>query len=142
MHYKTQIGLWIPFETTLFEWHVKLNDKIAEFNRQAEHINVVNLDSIWTWNLGENMDSDLKYAAIAAAIGVAYCSTFLGSFSPIHCRFILALVGVFLVIVGSLAGFGICLASGWYLTDLSNLIPVLMCAIGIDDMFVICNAVD
>ena len=133
--------MWVPF-LTILKWHDKLNEKIFEFDRQAEHINVAILDSLWTWKLFENMESDLRYAAIAAAIGVTYCATFLGSFSPIHCRFILALVGVFLVIIGSLAGFGICLASGWYLTDLSNLIPVLMCAIGIDDMFVICNAVD
>ena len=40
------------------------------------------------------------------------------------------------------AGFGICYLYDWKGTELTNIIPVLVLGIGVDDMFVICNALD
>ena len=67
---------------------------------------------------------------------------FLGSFSPIHCRFTVALVGTFCIILAVLAGYGFCFLFGWKMTEMTNTIIILILGIGVDDMFVICNAVD
>lgn len=71
-----------------------------------------------------------------------YCSIFLGTCSPTHCRVLVALAGVGCVLLSVGAGFGICYLSDWKSTEMSNVIPVLMLGIGVDDMFVICNAID
>ena len=82
------------------------------------------------------------YAAMAMGLIVIYCSLFVGSFSPIHCRLVVALTGIFCVLTATMSGFGICLIYNWKMTELSNMVPVLMIGIGVDDMFVICNALD
>ena len=85
---------------------------------------------------------DIMYAAIAIVLIVVYASAFLGSCSPIHCRVTVAMTGVFCVLLSCIAGFGICFIYNWKMTELTNTMPVLILGIGVDDMFVICNAID
>ena len=40
------------------------------------------------------------------------------------------------------AGFGVCFLYDWKGTEMSGVIPILILGIGVDDMFVICNAID
>lgn len=79
---------------------------------------------------------------MAVLLIVLYCSVFLGSCSPIHCRLVTALAGVMCVLLACASGFGICYIYGWKGTELISVVPVLMLGIGVDDMFVICNAID
>ena len=71
-----------------------------------------------------------------------YCTLLLGSCSPIHCRFIVALAGVGCVLLSVAAGFGVCFLYDWKGTEMSGVIPILILGVGVDDMFVICNAID
>ena len=80
--------------------------------------------------------------AITILVVVAYLICTLGSFSPLHCRIVLAFCGIICVLVAVASGYGICFSYGWKLSELSQLLPPMMLAIGVDDMFVICNAID
>lgn len=96
----------------------------------------------WFAEVIATLVGDIIYGAIAVAFIVFYCSAFLGSCSPIHCRLIVALTGVLCVLLACASGFGICYIYGWKGTELISVLPVLILGIGVDDMFVICNAID
>ena len=66
----------------------------------------------------------------------------IGSYSPIHCRLVLTLIGILSVLLSIGAGFGFCFAAGWKVTEANEAIPIIMLGIGVDDIFVICNAID
>lgn len=85
---------------------------------------------------------DIIYGAIAVTLIVIYCSMFLGSCSPMHCRFLTAITGVLCVLLACASGYGICYIYDWKGTELVSVLPVLILGIGVDDMFVICNAID
>ena len=96
----------------------------------------------WFQEVIDSLLGDIKYAAAAVTMIVIYCSLFVGSFSPLHCRLVVALTGVTCVLLACMSGFGICLIYNWKMTELSNMVPVLMLGIGVDDMFVVCNSLD
>ena len=123
-------------------WDRELTRVVLEFSAQAKHIEVKILPFFWFNEVLDQLLGDTTYAIIAVSLIVIYCAVFLGSFSPIHCRLVVALTGVMTVLLACLSGFGICLLYGWKITELNNVLPVLMLGIGVDDMFVICNAVD
>ena len=66
----------------------------------------------------------------------------LGSCSPIHCRASATLVGVISVMLSVFAGQGMCYLIGFKFSEVHETLPILMLGIGVDDMFVICNALD
>ena len=71
-----------------------------------------------------------------------YTIIFLGSCSPIHCRVTVAFGGLLCVMISYVAGFGYCFEAGLKVAGVHNLMPFLLIGIGVDDMFVVCNAVD
>ena len=73
---------------------------------------------------------------------VGYCALNLGSFSPIHCRLTVTLVGFACVMLAVQAGFGFCGILDLRISAVHESMPILMLGIGVDDMFVICNAID
>ena len=97
---------------------------------------------MWFNEVVESVLGDIMWAVLAVILIVAYCATTLGSCSPVHCRLTLALIGICCVLLSVAAGFGICYIYDWKGTEMTNIIPILMLGIGVDDMFVICNAID
>ena len=124
------------------DWDAEARLAVVEFNKNAKHIEVRILPRWWFSEVAKQIEGDITYAIVSITLIVFYCAIFLGSCSPIHCRLILALTGVFCVIMACASGFGVCLIYGWKMSELSNALPVLMLGIGVDDMFVICNAID
>ena len=55
---------------------------------------------------------------------------------------VLAISGLLCIILSYLTGFSICFMYGYEVTNIHNFIPFLLLGIGVDDMFVLCNAVD
>lgn len=96
----------------------------------------------WFQEVIATLTGDIIYGVISVSLIVMYCSAFLGSCSPIHCRLLVALTGVLCVLLACAAGYGICYIYGWKGTELVSVLPVLILGIGVDDMFVICNAID
>ena len=79
------------------------------------------------------------YACIAC---IVYLTTCLGACSPIHCRLSIALFGLICIALSVFAGFGISIMVGYEQTVAHRALPILMIGIGVDDMFIICNALD
>ena len=95
---------------------------------------------------GEALMTDINhdFSLIGAAILLVcvYVVLFLGSFSPMHCRLIVALVGLLSILMAYTAGFGILYYLGAESTGVHQLMPFLLVGIGADDMFVLCNSID
>ena len=87
-----------------------------------------------------NHDFSLIFGAIILV--AVYTILFLGSFSPIHCRCVVALTGLFTIVLAYTSGFGVMYLLGSESTGVHQLMPFLLIGVGVDDMFVMCNAVD
>ena len=85
---------------------------------------------------------DLELIEVAISLVGLYCIIFLGSCSPIHCRFLIAIVGLGCVFIAYATGFSICFALDYKAGGVHELIPFLLIGIGVDDLFVLVNALD
>lgn len=90
----------------------------------------------------EDILDDFKLIFMAIILVAVYTVLMLGNFSPLHCRCVLATVGLFCVMLAYTSGFGLMFLFGGQTTGVHQLMPFLLIGIGVDDMFVICNAVD
>ena len=124
------------------KWDLKLDDAIMAFNEQSTYIQAYAKYGTWYSELLKTIIADIKYALSAVCLISTYLIIFLGSISPLHTRLTVAILGLVCVGIACAAGFGICLNSGWYFTEMTNVLPTIMLGIGVDDMFVICNSVD
>ena len=89
-----------------------------------------------------NIDPDKNLAVYAFLMIVVYLVLVLGSFSPIHCKFSVAIVGIICIALSVGSGFGLGIATGYVQTEAHEALPILMLGIGVDDMFIVCNALD
>ena len=89
-----------------------------------------------------DVKEDLISIAIAALAVSLYIILFLGSFSPIHCRCLVALGGILSVTISFFSGFGLLYFCGQYTSSFHSWLPFLLMCIGVEHMFVICQAID
>ena len=87
-------------------------------------------------------EHDQNLSMIAIAVLLIYSLLMLGSCSPIHCRALISMTGIITIVLASYAGIGLCSTLGYKRDSMHDLILVLMLGLGLDDMFVICNALD
>merc|ERR1712038_370533 len=80
--------------------------------------------------------------AIAGGLVLVYCIIFLGGFSPVHFRFLTAIVGMSTVIISITAGYGAGFAIGLKVSRFNDVLPFMILGIGADDIFVIVNTID
>ena len=59
-----------------------------------------------------------------------------------HCRVVMALTGLVCMAIAYITGFAICFSLDMKVAGIHDLIPFLLIGIGVDDIFVMCNAVD
>jgi len=116
---------------------------VDEFKETAEHINI----SLFTTTglrraFSDDLQADLKLVQVAIMLVACYTIIVLGTCSGMHCRLIVSLMGLFCVGIAYAAGFGFCFYVGGETAGVHGLMPFLLIGIGVDDMFVICNAVD
>ena len=88
------------------------------------------------------VEEGIKLIYVAVVLVTVYLVLTIGSCSPIHCRLSLAIWGMVVVLLSTMAGFGICYALGWKKTSANDPIPLIMLGIGVDDIFVIINSLD
>ena len=86
--------------------------------------------------------NDLSLIFFALIAICTYLLLFLGSMSPLHSRIFIVGLGLGCIGVACAAGFGLCFQYGWLQTEITQILPPMMLGIGVDDMFVICNAID
>ena len=90
----------------------------------------------------EHLKHDTNLAIYAAVLIVAYSAIFLGACSPMHCRLSVAIVGILCIVLSMAAGYFLSLKLGYYMNDAHQALPIMLLGIGVDDMFIICNALD
>ena len=110
------------------------NTKTANFFVYTEHG--------YKESMSDAIAKDNVTVLIAAIVMSLYLIIFLGSFSPIHCRLVVALAGILSVVLSFFSGFGLLYYFGHETSDFHAWLPFLMMAIGSEHMFVVCNAVD
>ena len=92
--------------------------------------------------VASQVDHDSKLFIYALVCMVIYMVIFLGGCSPIHCRLVVIISGMLMIVlsiyVGNLLGFLL----GFRMNYAHYAIPALMIGIGVDDMFVICSSLD
>lgn len=79
---------------------------------------------------------------ISGLLVVSYTIVVIGGCSPVHFRLIVTLAGLFCIFISIRASEHFPLAMGYSKSDIHIMIPFMILGIGVDDMFVICNAVD
>lgn len=128
-------------DSTDFQEH--LETLVAEFNSETRYIHVgIKSDIDYTRSFLVLEYSDIDKAVYAAAIILLYCMFMLGSCSPIHCRVATTLLGFVCVLLSVEAATGLCCLLNLKFSEVHDTLPILMLGIGVDDMFVICNALD
>ena len=87
-------------------------------------------------------EHDTNLAILAGLVILTYSITFLGTCSPIYCKLIVSLAGLICILLSVVTGNCIGYIIGLEQSDAMLVMPILMLGIGLDDMFVICNALD
>lgn len=124
-------------------WEKTLSGEIAKLNKSNKSIEIALFTSqLLNAAFSDDIRSDLALIQIAIMLVAVYTILVLGAFSPIHCRLVTALMGLLCVGLSYASGFGLCFLLGGETAGVHNLMPFLLIGIGVDDMFVICNAVD
>ena len=127
---------YLGFEETLHaivaEWSAKT--VTAKFTLYTQH------GYVKSWS--SDLNSDLLSVLMAISAVCLYCMLFLGSFSPIHCRCMVAFGGVISVVLAFTAGFGLLCLFGYSYSTFHSWLPFLLMCIGVEHFFVICHAID
>ena len=102
----------------------------------------INVDQNFRPTFRAQLAEDKKLAFLAIGLIFVYNIFFLGTCSPIHCRLILAIAGIACIAISITVGYHIGFEAGYEQNESHEALPILMLGIGVDDMFVICNALD
>ena len=83
---------------------------------------------------------DSMLIPIGYAVVFVYIQLMLGRFNAVEARFVLSVCGLTSVAMSIVISYGICLTLGFQDTIVNLILPFLLLALGIDDMFVIMQA--
>jgi Niemann-Pick C1 protein len=124
-------------------WEENLLEAMKKLNKRTEYVQFeIFCEAALAAAFSDDLNADLALIQIAIMLVVVYTVFVLGTVSPMHCRLIVSLMGILCVGIAYAAGFGLCFYLGGYTAGVHNLMPFLLIGIGVDDMFVVCNAID
>ena len=132
-------------KNTKNRWNIqqKIIDITDEFNKKSQYVNAATeMQFEFDATLIEAIAEDTQSIILVLVVVFVYGVLFLGAFSPIHCRVVLTLTGLTTVFASVYAGFGMSYMLGYSAETFHEVLYVLLMGVGIDDMFVICNALD
>ena len=92
--------------------------------------------------MNEDLAKDTNLLILVVITVFVYGIMFIGACSPIHYRTLLTVLGLLTVFISVYAGFGLSFMLGYKKESTHEMLYVLLMGVGIDDMFVICNALD
>ena len=125
------------------EWRDKVVSYIKEFSKESKYIYIdYEMSSEFFGELNEALAKDTDLLVLVVITVFAYGIMFIGACSPIHCRTLLTIFGLLTVFVSVYAGFGLSFMLGYIKETTHEMLYVLLMGVGIDDMFVVCNALD
>ena len=130
-------------EKSYLGWQEQMHEMTDEWSKNTKHVTIhlFSLQGLFD-SFSEDIEFDQNLIVMAIlAVGI-YTFLALGNCSPIHCRCYVALTGLICIILAYTCGFGLMFIFGAKTTGVHTLIPFLLIGIGVDDMFVMCNALD
>jgi len=93
--------------------------------------------------LGKAVGNDISLIAISYMLMAVFASLTMGkAMSKLRSRSIIATIDVLLIVLATGAAYGICGLAGVSFTSLTQILPFILVAIGIDDAFVLSSAFD
>ena len=92
--------------------------------------------------VNERITGDLPKVFGSFFIMLIYVGMALGKFNSRENKFWLSLSGLFAVLMAMFTSYGISSFFGYFISPLHNFIPFLLLGLGVDDMFVIVQAMD
>ena len=114
-----------------------------KWNEQSKHIKVDMLNlKMFILDIYADFNSDLFLIQMAINMVAFYTAINIGGLSPIHCRCCVTSCGLCSVMLCYLAGFSLAFAFQFKESGVHSLMSFLLIGIGVDDMFVVCNAID
>lgn len=120
-----------------------MNDMTKDWAKTTKHvtIHVFSVQGLFD-AISEDVNYDLNLIILAIILVGLYTFFTLGNCSPMYCRCLGALCGLVCIIFAYTTGFGFMFIVGGKTDGVHQLLPFLLLGIGVDDMFVMCNAVD
>lgn len=116
---------------------------LFDYNDETEHVRFELLTQAGIRAaFSEDIRADLILINVAILLVATYTIFVLGTCSAMHCRLVVSLMGLVSVGLAYASGFGFVYLCGGETAGVHNLMPFLLIGIGVDDMFVICNAID
>ena len=89
-------------------------------------------------SVSENSGGDITLMVVAVCIMLVLCVLFMASLvDTVESHFLLAIVAIISIILGIGSGFGIIMAAGQWYVAFIGVLPFLVLAVGVDDMFII-----
>jgi len=132
MNSKAYLGFEETLHAIVSEWSAKT--KYAQFTLHTDY------GYVKSWS--SELNQDLLSVGMAIGAVFIYCVFFLGAFSPIHCRCMVAFGGAISTILAFTSGFGLLCFLGYSYSTFHSWLPFLLMCIGVEHFFVICHAVD
>ena len=124
-------------------WEENLIEEFYKFADKTKHVRFELLTTAGILKaFSDDIQADLALISIAIVLVAIYTILVLGTFSAMHCRLVVSIAGLVCVGIAYASGFGIVFYCGGETAGVHNLMPFLLIGIGVDDMFVICNALD
>jgi len=94
-------------------------------------------------SVNENSGGDISLMVIAICIMLALCTLFMARVSDtVESHFLIGIVAIFSIILGIGSGFGIIMAAGQWYVAFVGVLPFLVLAVGVDDMFIMVDELD
>jgi predicted RND superfamily exporter protein len=124
-------------------WEIALEEEINEYNKNTTYINfvVVTIGGFQNVFVADLL-GDVKLMVVAIMLVGCYSIIFLGNCNPYLMRSCPAIVGLICVGLSYTMGFTFSFLLGYKVAAIHTLMPFLLIGIGVDDMFVIANAID
>ena len=128
----------------IVEWEKSFEDKVSTFKNNLKCFSLFYAaDSSLDDAISESSGSDIVLISITFTIMISFSSVMLGKFrNPLMGHSLLSNAGIFAVVFGVMAGFGLCLFVGIPFVSMNGVLPFLILGIGIDDMFIIMDELD
>ena len=130
-------------EEAFLGFEQKLTEAVDEWSETTKAANFILYTGYGyreSWQ--EDVLKDLISVVVAAGAVAIYIALFLGSFSPMHCRCTVALVGTISVLLSFFSGFGLLYYCGQQTSTFHLWLPFLLMCISVEHMFIICSSID
>jgi len=85
---------------------------------------------------------DIALLGVAVTLVSLYSYLVLGSFSPVHFRFVTGLIGMSCVLISITAAYAGAFAMGLKVTSFHNILPFMIIGVGVDNIFIVIYAID